>query len=144
MLNTSKQVFRWSGFTNRTNHAGHLIAIGELAGTDGITLPGLTLQIEIKAPVDVSRCLMLFSIMQLESRVRRPIYQLEVAPAEKRTHNGLEPIFGPHEHIGGNAPVAVANPDVSCTNWHATLRWFFTRTSVTPFSISDPRSYVEL
>jgi len=138
MLNAPKTALRWSGWQPRMNHAGHLIGVADLVDAAGITLPGLTVQIEIKAPILVVSCLYLFSIMQLAGKERRPVYQLEVTPAGKRSHNGLVPLYGPHEHVGALEPVSVNHPSVNCDDWDGCLGWFFTRTSILPFDPSNP------
>lgn len=144
LLATPKQALRWSGFSPRSNHAGHLVGVAELVDAQGITLPGYTLQIEIKAPVVTARCLFLFSIMRLHRRQRLRAYQLEVAPRTKRTHNGLQPLYGPHEHLDDEPPTTVADSGVDCENWPGALRWFFHRTAITPFPIEDPNRHVHL
>ena len=143
MLKTKKTALRWTGMQQRHNHAGHLIGVAELVDQNGITLPGITLQIEVKAPIDSARCLFLFSIMQLRNRKRSRLYQLEVAPSSKRTHNGLLPLYGPHEHIGEEQPTSVADDGVKCDNWTGSLQWFFTRAGIDHFDIQDP-NHVEL
>lgn len=144
MIDTPKQALRWSGFRPRSNHAGHLVGVAELVDAQGITLPGYTLQIEIKAPVDTARCLYLFSIMRLHQKQRLRVYQLEVAPRTKRTHNGPQPLYGPHEHVGDAAPTAVIDSGVECDNWPGALQWFFTRVAVQPFDIEDPHRHAQL
>ena len=138
ILDQPKQAIRWTGWRPRSTHAGHLVGVAELVGTDGVTLPGYTLQVEIKAPVDANRCLYLFSIMRLHKKQRLRSYQLEVAPHNKRTHNGATPIYGPHEHIDDAEPTKVDEPSVRCDNWASALEWFFSRVSVQPFPIEDP------
>ena len=138
MIDLPKQALRWSGLKPRSNHAGHLVGVAELVDSQGVTLPGYTLQIEIKAPVETSRCLFLFSIMRLHQKKRQRAYQLEVAPHNKRTHNGITVIHGPHEHIDTAEPTAVDAPAVRCDNWAGSLQWFFSRISVQPFPIEDP------
>ncbi|OYQ41069.1 hypothetical protein CHU94_08130 [Rhodoferax sp. TH121] len=101
------------------------------------------MQIEVKAPADVERCLYLFSIFQLRNKKRVRAYQLEVAPRSKRTHNGLTTIYGPHEHHWEDEPLPVTAEEVKCDNWSGALSWFFLRTSITPFEIKDP-NHVEL
>ena len=110
----------------------------------GITLPGCTLQIEVKAPVDADRCLYLFSIMRMVHTKRMRNYQLEVAPHSKLTHNILAKIYGPHEHYRSEEPTAVASMGVTCDNWTGSLAWFFNRVNVTPFDIENPNRHVEL
>lgn len=138
LIDTPKQALRWSGFKSRSNHVGHLIGVAELVDAQGITIPGYTLQIEIKAPVDTSRCLFLFSVMRLHQKQRLRVYQLEVAPRSKRTHNGALPLYGPHEHVETSEPTAVTDSSVDCDNWKGSLQWFFNRVSVQPFEIDDP------
>lgn len=143
MIDTPKLAIRWSGFRQRHNHAGHVVGVAELTDIQGVTLPGLTLQIEVKAPVSTERCLILFSIMQTVKTKRTPVYQLEVAPATKRTHNGATVIYGPHEHVGRELePTAVVNSNVNCDNWANTVVWFFNRVSVVPFPIENPNGIV--
>jgi hypothetical protein len=143
MLTVQKTAIDWTGLHKRHNHAGHLVGVASLIDPSGVTIPGLTLQIEVKAPVDAVRCLYLLSIMQLRHRKRIRVYQLEVAPSEKRTHNGETTIRGPHEHFGDATPTAVSNHSVRCDNWSGVMQWFFERTCITPFEIEDP-NHVEL
>lgn len=144
MIDLPKQALRWSGFKARGNHVGHLVGVAELMDAQGVTMPGYTLQIEIKAPVDTARCLFLFSIMRLHQKKRSRVYQLEIAPRSKRTHNGPVPIYGPHEHLGDAEPSAITDSGVDCGNWPATLQWFFNRVSVQPFQVEDPNCHVQL
>lgn len=145
LINTAKTAIGWSGFKQRHNHAGHVIGVAELTDMQGVTIPGLTLQIEVKAAADVQRCLYLFSIMQTVKTKRTPAYQLEVAPADKRTHNGVTTIYGPHEHVGrDDEPTAVVNSDVTCDNWDGALLWFFNRVSIVPFPIENPNGTTQL
>jgi len=143
MLHLPKTAIRWTGLIERSNHAGHLLGVAELVDGNGITLPGITLQIEVKAPAETDRCLYQFSIMQLRHRKRHRLYQLEVAPRSKRTHNGINPIHGPHEHLGDDDPAVVTDETVKCDNWTGALHWFFLRTSIVPFEVKDP-NHVEL
>lgn len=138
MLDLRKQITRWSGWQPRNNHAGHIIGVADLVGPDGVTLPGYTLEIQVKAPVDTDRCLFLFSIMRLHQKQRLRAYQLEVAPHNKCTHRGITVIHGPHEHIDAAEPTAVDAPAVRCDNWAGSLQWFFNRVSVQPFPIENP------
>jgi hypothetical protein len=140
LLNRPKLTVRWSGWASRGNHSGSLIGIAELVETTGVTIPGVTIQLEVKEAVAVDSCLFLFSVMHFSNRMRRRLYQLEVAPAGKRTHNGPTPLYGPHEHIGSMEPSRVTAPDVNCGSWGSCLAWFFTRVSITPLQIDDPFS----
>jgi len=67
----------------------------------GATLPGLTIEIEMKAPLLVDACKHIATLFLLKGGVKYRVYQLEVQPPHKRSHN--EPgntLFGPHQHRG--------------------------------------------
>jgi len=133
-----KSIDQWSGFTPRSNHAGHIIGIAQLIDSAGIYLPGLTLEIEVKAPIVTAECLIQYSIRQRIAKNRLVVYQLEVCPKNKRSHNGVVPIYGPHEHIGDSDPNAVNHPGVDCDNWHESLSWFLKRINSVTFNIDSP------
>ena len=91
-------------WSERDNHVGLLLASAQPEDETGAILPGLTLQFEIKRPIVVDRCLYEFGLFLLEHGVRRRVYQSNVSPADKRSHNGPQgPICGPHEHLGNLA-----------------------------------------
>jgi hypothetical protein len=101
-------------WSERDNHVGLLLASAQPEDETGAILPGLTLQLEIKRPIVVDRCLYEFGLFMLEHGVRRRVYQLNVCPADKRSHNGPQgPMHGPHEHVG-NRVLPVDDPDVAC------------------------------
>jgi hypothetical protein len=77
------------------------MATAQPVDVTGAILPGLTLQFEIKRPVVVDRCWYELGLFQLEHRQRRRVYQLNVTPRDKRSHNSpAGPLYGPHEHVG--------------------------------------------
>jgi hypothetical protein len=101
-------------WSERDNHVGLMLASVQPEDESGAILPGLTLQLEIKRPIVADRCLYEFGLFLLEYGVRRRVYQLNVSPADKRSHNGLlGPMYGPHEHVG-NRVLPIDDPDVAC------------------------------
>lgn len=101
-------------WSERDNHVGLLLASAQPEDQTGAIIPGLTLQFEIKRPIIVDRCLYEFGLFLLEHGVRRRVYQLNVSPANKRSHNcPLGPIYGPHEHVGDRV-LRIDDPDVAC------------------------------
>ena len=101
-------------WAERDNHMGLLLASAQPEDETGAIFPGMTLQLVVKRPVVVDRCLYEFGLFQLEQGVRRRVYQLNVSPANKRSHNGpLGPIYGPHEHVG-NQVQPITDPGVTC------------------------------
>jgi hypothetical protein len=122
---------KWlSNWQQRGNHAGHTLCTAQLIDSDGIIQPGLTVELEMKAPIFSDRCLFLFSLFRLEHGMRRRLYQLDVQPKNKRTHNGVTTLYGPHEHVGNEEPSLVNNPTVSCDNWDAGWSYFCSRTGI--------------
>lgn len=80
ILLISKSVLRSPSGVPRSNHAGHIVATADLLDQSFVTIPGITVQLEVKSPVAVDSCLYLFSIMQLQAKKRTCLFQLEVAP----------------------------------------------------------------
>jgi hypothetical protein len=115
-----------------------MVAVADLLDSSYVTIPGYTIQLEIKAPVIVDSCLYLFSIMRHQAKIRRPIFQLEVAPEGKRTHNGELPIYGPHLHCGEMQPIPVQHPNVHCGSWAGSLKWFLEQARIESFPMEDP------
>ncbi len=104
------------GWTERDNLADLLLALAQPEDETGAILPGLTMQLVVKRPVVVDRCLYEFGLFQLEHGVRRRVFQLNVSPANKRSHNGPQggADYGPHEHVGDGAVRPITDPDIAC------------------------------
>lgn len=101
-------------WAERPNHRGLLLASAQPEDETGALIPGLTLQLEIKKPVLVDRCLYEFGMFVLERGVRRRVYQVNVSPPDKRSHNSPGgPIHGPHEHVGDQV-LPIHDPTVAC------------------------------
>lgn len=114
MLATTKWCAAALSWSERDNHVGQLLATAQPEDVTGVPLPGLTMQLLVKRPVVVERCLYELGLFQLEHGVRRRVYQLNVTPADKRSHNSAAgPLYGPHEHIGTDVR-PVLDPDIVC------------------------------
>jgi hypothetical protein len=135
LLALPKIAHNWSGFQKRNNHVGSVIGSAQLSDMNNIFLPGITLEIEVKAPIVTARCLLLFTLMRRQGLARRRVVQLEVCPTDKRSHNGITTIYGPHFHIGDDEPTAVSENGVNCEDWDGSLGWFLNRVNVYPFAI---------
>lgn len=138
LIAKAKKARSWSGWKCRSNHVSHIIGISELLDEDDISIPGLTVELEVKAAIVADTCLYNFSIMKLRGRDRVPVYQLEVASRAKRTHNGLTTIYGPHEHVGSTEPTPIDDLIVDCTSWEACLKWFMMRANISNLSPENP------
>ena len=100
--------------SERENHVGLLLATAQPEDDTGAILPGMTLQLVVKRPIVVDRCLYELGLFLLENGVRRRVYQLNVSPADKRSHNSLGgALYGPHEHIGDQVQ-SVTAPGIVC------------------------------
>jgi len=113
---------------HRTNHAGHAYLAGQFEDEDGAIIAGLTFQVEVKAPVVSTRCLFLFTVFMLLHGAKQRLYQLEVAPAGKRTHNSAtQTTYGPHEHIGA---LVVEVSSVGCHDFDGAIDHFAKQCSI--------------
>lgn len=118
-------------WADRNNHTGLLLAIAQLEDDTGAFIPGLTLQLEVKRPLIVDRCQYEFGMFLLEQGVRRRVYQLNVTPRNKRSHNAESgPLYGPHEHVGDSVE-AVADPNVQCGHLELAFQFFCRRINLT-------------
>lgn len=138
LMTVPKYAVHWSSFQKRENHAGHIIGVAQLTDPDGVYFPGLTLEIEVKAAIVSPQCLFQFSLRQKKGKLKEVVYQLEVAPQAKKTHNGLTPIYGPHEHIGEDEPSLVNQRSVNCNDWNGCISWFLQRVNVTGLDVEKP------
>lgn len=118
-------------WADRNNHVGLLIATAQPEDDTGAIIPGLTLQLEVKRPIIVDRCQYELGVFLLEQGVRRRVYQLNVTPHDKRSHNGLSgAICGPHEHVGDSVEV-VADPNIQCGQLEVAFLSFCRRINLT-------------
>lgn len=118
-------------WSERDNHAGLLLATAQPEDTTGAILPGMTLQLVVKRPLVVDRCLYELGLFQLDHGMRRRVYQLNVTPADKRSHNGPNgPLYGPHEHIGHQV-LPVDDPDITCGRLDVAFAFFCRRIHLT-------------
>jgi len=117
----------------RPNHAGHKVLVAPLIdASSGITIPGLIMRLEVKSPVVVDACLMQYSLMLQTSHTAPRVYQLEICPAQKRSHmDATQTLYGPHEHIGDQT-FGVKHAGIDCSNWAYGLNWFLQRCKITP------------
>ncbi len=100
--------------TPRKNHVGYLIASARVEDEFGATIPGMTVELEAKAPLLIDACRNTVSVFVLRKAVKWRVHQIEIQPVGKRTHN--EPgntIYGPHEHRGDKAQ-GLQGYNVSC------------------------------
>jgi hypothetical protein len=137
-MSAPKTAQNWSDFKKRDNHAGHIIGVAQITDPDGVFIPGLTLEIEVKATIVSPQCLFQFSLRQKRGKLKEVVYQLEVTPQDKRSHNGLTPIYGPHEHIGDSEPRPVTSSSVNCDDWDGCLAWFLGQINVSGFQAERP------
>jgi hypothetical protein len=94
----------------KSNQANLLVATSALEDSEGATIPGLTLQLEIKKAIVTTRYQYELGLFKLIKGVRVRAYQLNVTPPDRRSHNGPEGrIYGPHQHFGTKHVDAVAD-----------------------------------
>ncbi|MDB5576893.1 MAG: hypothetical protein JWR80_2069 [Bradyrhizobium sp.] len=138
LLLKPKRAHNWTGFQKRENQANYLIGLAQLSDLDDVFMPGLTLEIEVKSPVLVERCLVMFTLRKRMGALRPRLYQLEVCPSDKRSHNGDPVIYGPHEHFLEDEVHAVTEISVNCDDWDGAVDWFLKRINVHKFKVERP------
>lgn len=138
LLQQAKSAPLANGWIERGNHSGNLICVSPLLDAVGVTIPGITLEMEVKANSTVLSCFYLFTLMQLKQKQRARVFQLEVVPDWKRSHIGLTVIHGPHEHVLDLEPSPIVHAGVNCGSWSACAHWFFARTAIAPLNLKDP------
>jgi len=138
LIAVAKRAHNWTGFVKRENQANYLIGSAQLSDSSNVFIPGLTMEIEIKAPIHVERCLFLFTLRQRLTGKRPRIYQLDVCPRDKRSHNGDPVIYGPHEHFFDEEVHAVVDNGVNCENWRSSLSWFLRQANILDMNVEWP------
>ncbi|RAQ93318.1 hypothetical protein A4G86_27215 [Burkholderia pseudomallei] len=100
--------------TARKNHAGYLAAVLRPEDELGGTLPGMTVEVEMKAAMLIDACRTSATLFVLRQGVKWRVHQIEVQPAHKRSHNApAGPLYGPHEHRGDEA-LSLEDVTLSC------------------------------
>ena len=129
------QDLRWAP---RSNHAGHQVCSAPVFDDGGVAIPGLSVSLEVRAPLVAASCLYQFTLFKLLHGQRRRVYQLEVVPAHKLSHRepGVE-LYGPHEHVA-EATQAVQDPAVHCGDWAACYEWFRRRCNLHAPDVTPP------
>lgn len=121
--------------TKDTNRAFQVIAFrpeDEL----GVTIPGVTIEICLRTPQVVDDCKYTFTLFRLDKQRKRRIYQLEVVPRAKKSHNGPPRIYGPHVHRLDD--VTAVNLDLCCKDYQDWLAWFCEQVNLTLESEPPP------
>lgn len=97
----------------------------------GAAIPGITVDITIRLGVVADRCKYTFTLFQLHNQKKKRVYQLEVVPRDKRSHNGPPRIYGPHEHYGEEGDVRPIQNELCCTDYKLWLDFFCRRINLT-------------
>lgn len=97
-------------------------------GDDDLPIPGVTVEIHWRIGQTADRCKYLFTLFKLRNQKKQRVYQLEVVPRDKRSHNGVPRIYGPHEHFGeGDQTVYAVTNGLTCKDYKDWLSLFCQR-----------------
>ncbi|WP_141440117.1 hypothetical protein [Vreelandella titanicae] len=116
-------------YSEKTNNRAFQVISFRPEDEMGITLPGVTIEICLRTPLVIDECKYTFTIFRLKGQKRERIYQLEVVPSEKKSHNGPPKTYGPHVHIGDS--VQEVNIDLCCEDYQDWLAWFCEQVNLT-------------
>lgn len=101
-----------------------------VADENGATIPGLTVAFDFRRGNVANDCKFTFTLFGQRGTARRRIYQIEVVPPERRSHNGESgALYGPHQHFGEKAlPLNV--DALGCTHHEQWVREFLKRANI--------------
>lgn len=97
---------------------------------DRMTIPGTSIEIAVRTGLTVDRCKYTFTLFHASRQKKRRVYQLEVVPHDKRSHNGKPPIYGPHEHYGDPGDVRPMQDPFCCADYKEWLKIFCERVNL--------------
>lgn len=116
-------------YTTKDNNRAFQLITFRAEDEIGMSIPGVTIEICLRTPQIVDDCKYTFTIFRLVKQRRRRIYQLEVVPRDKKSHNGPPRIYGPHVHQLDT--VTAVNLDLCCKDYHDWLVWFCQQINLT-------------
>jgi len=130
IMSQRKEIVGSAVWTSRPNYAGSRVWAAPLADMQGITIPGLTLYMEVRSPIYADACLYLFTLLQRGTPNAPRLYQLEVCPPQKPSHRDAgQQFFGPHEHVGDEA-LPLQHEALKCGDWKSGFDWLLGRVNV--------------
>ena len=119
----------WAEKPNNTNflHAQSL-----LANADGVVLQGLSVHLCVRVGRFAPDCLWDFGLFRFKGGKQLRLYQINVAPADKVTHNAREGAwYGPHQHFGASRVEKLdGNPPAPCVSHEAWFKEFLVRAKI--------------
>jgi hypothetical protein len=113
-------------FEGKDNNLAFKVLAFRPVDEEGLTIPGVTVEIHLRVGLTADRCKYTFTLFHLSKQKKRRIYQLEIVPRSKRSHNGPPRLYGPHEHFG-DTDIRPVQSDLDCTDYIAWLDLFCNR-----------------
>lgn len=111
-------------------HSRYQIARFLVADEDGATIPGLTVEFDFRRGDIAEDCKFSFTIFGQRGGGRRRIFQIEVVPQARRSHNGPSgALYGPHQHFGEDTQ-PIDTHGLGCGNHEEWVREFLRRANI--------------
>lgn len=111
-------------------HSRYVTARFVVADDTGATIPGVTVEFLFRPGVVATDCKFAFTLFAQRAHRRCRVYQIEVVPPERRSHNGPSGcIYGPHQHFGERAEV-LGGTGLGCLDHEAWMREFLHRSNI--------------
>lgn len=101
-----------------------------VADESGATIPGLTVEFDFRRGDVVNDCKFSFTLFGRRGTVSRRVYQIEVVPPERKSHNGESgALYGPHQHVGEKA-LAIDVGALGCMHHELWVREFLRQANI--------------
>lgn len=101
-----------------------------VADDDGATIPGLTVEFDFRRADVANDCKFSFTLFVQRGTARRRVYQIEVVPPHRKSHNGDSgALYGPHQHLGERALAIDVGP-LGCMHHEQWVREFLKQANI--------------
>jgi len=111
-------------------------ATSPLADDNGVTIPGLSVDLQYRRGMLMDECKYKFTIFLFRGR-RHRLYQIEVVPPDQPSHteNGKK-WYGPHQHFGDRAEKI--DEKLGCNDHEEWFKVFLKRANIGPAKYMPP------
>lgn len=127
---------QWRPRGNQTNYR---VCATTLHDAAGVSVPGMTLQLEVRRPARVGDCYFMFGVYLSTRAGRWRVLQIEVYPANKPSHRCPDGtvLHGPHLHWGEDG-FTIVDTRLHCDDWAGSLAVFTELASISNVNVPPP------
>lgn len=130
VINRPKILLGEMNWQDDPTQSSYLMSQFLVADESGITIPSLTVEFDFRRGIVVHDCKFTFTLFAHRGNQRRRVYQIEVMPKERRSHQRKDvQLYGPHQHFGDDAE-RLDMDGLGCFNHEEWLHEFCRRASI--------------